>query len=37
MIDDNIVAVSPSITYIVLKARGLLNHWNELKDDNFSS
>ena len=31
MIDDNIVAVSPSTTYRVLKSAGLLNHWNRVK------
>ena len=31
MIDDNIVAVSPSTTYRVLKSMGLLNHWNKVK------
>ena len=31
MLDDNIVAVSPSSTYRVLKAAGLLNHWNKVK------
>jgi putative transposase len=31
MIDDNIVAVSPSTTYRVLKAAGLLNRWNKVK------
>jgi len=31
MIDDNIVAVSPSTTYRVLKTAGLLNKWNKLK------
>ena len=31
MIDDNIVAVSPSTTYRVLKTAGLLNKWNKVK------
>jgi len=31
MLDDNIVAVSPSSTYRILKAAGLLNHWNNVK------
>lgn len=31
MIDDNIVAVSPSTTYRVLKSVGLLNRWNKVK------
>jgi len=31
MIDDNIVAVSPSTTYRVLKTAGLLSKWNKLK------
>lgn len=31
MIDDNVVAVSPSTTYRVLKAAGLLNRWNKVK------
>lgn len=31
MIDDNIVAVSPSTTYRVLKSMGLLNRWNKVK------
>jgi putative transposase len=31
MIDDNIVAVSPSSTYRVLKSAGLLNRWNRVK------
>jgi len=31
MIDDNIVAVSPSTTYRVLKSAGLLNRWNKVK------
>ncbi len=31
MIDDNIVAVSPSTTYRVLKSAGLLNRWNRVK------
>lgn len=31
MLDDNIVAVSPSSTYRILKAAGLLNHWNKVK------
>ncbi|RKY93669.1 MAG: IS3 family transposase [Ignavibacteriae bacterium] len=31
MMDDNIVAVSPSTTYRVLKAAGLLNRWNKVK------
>lgn len=31
MIDDNIVAVSPSTTYRVLKSAGLLNRWNKIK------
>ncbi len=31
MIDDNIVAVSPSTTYRVLKSAGLLNCWNKVK------
>jgi putative transposase len=33
MIDDNIVAVSPSTTYRVLKNAGLLNRWNKIKDN----
>ncbi len=31
MIDENIVAVSPSTTYRVLKRAGLLNRWNKIK------
>jgi len=31
MMDDDIVAVSPSTTYRVLKAAGLLNRWNAVK------
>ncbi len=31
MINDNIVAVSPSTTYRVLKSAGLLNRWNKVK------
>ena len=31
MIDNDIVAVSPSTTYRVLKTAGLLNKWNKLK------
>jgi transposase InsO family protein len=31
MIDDNVVAVSPSTTYRVLKSAGLLNRWNKVK------
>jgi len=31
MMDDDIVAVSPSTTYRVLKMAGLLNKWNEVK------
>lgn len=31
MIDDHIVAVSPSTSYRVLKAAGLLNRWNKVK------
>ena len=31
MIDEDIVAVSPSTTYRVLKTAGLLNKWNKLK------
>lgn len=31
MIDDDIAAVSPSTTYRVLKAAGLLNRWNKVK------
>lgn len=31
MIDANIVAVSPSTTYRVLKSAGLLNRWNRVK------
>jgi putative transposase len=31
MIDDNIVTVSPSTTYRVLKSAGLLNRWNKIK------
>lgn len=31
MIDENIVAVSPSTTYRVLKSAGLLNRWNKIK------
>jgi transposase InsO family protein len=31
MIDDDIAAVSPSTTYRVLKAAGLLNRWNKIK------
>lgn len=31
MIDYNIVAVSPSTTYRVLKSAGLLNRWNKVK------
>lgn len=31
MIDENIVAVSPSTTYRVLKSAGLLNRWNRVK------
>lgn len=31
MMDDNIVAVSPSTTYRILKAAGLLNRWNKVK------
>lgn len=31
MIDDNIVAISPSTTYRVLKTAGLLNKWNTVK------
>jgi len=31
MIDDNIVSVSPSTTYRVLKSAGLLNRWNKTK------
>lgn len=34
MIDDNITAVSPSTTYRVLKAAGLLNRWNKVKKSN---
>lgn len=31
MLDENVVAVSPSSTYRVLKAAGLLNRWNQTK------
>jgi transposase InsO family protein len=31
MLDENVVAVSPSTTYRVLKAKGLLNIWNRTK------
>lgn len=31
MLDDNIVAVSPSVVYRVLKHAGLLNKWNQVK------
>jgi transposase InsO family protein len=31
MIDEDIVAVSPSTTYRVLKSEGLLNRWNKIK------
>lgn len=31
MLDDNVVAVSPSTVYRVLKKHGLLNRWNEKK------
>ena len=31
MLDDNIVAVSPSVVYRVLKQAGLLNKWNQTK------
>jgi len=31
MLDENVVAVSPSSTYRILKAAGLLNHWNKVK------
>ncbi|AFN74244.1 integrase catalytic subunit [Melioribacter roseus P3M-2] len=31
MLDENIVAVSPSTTYRVLKSAGLLNRWNKVK------
>ena len=31
MLDEDIVAVSPSSTYRVLKAAGLLNRWNNVK------
>ncbi len=31
MMDDDIVAVSPSTTYRILKAAGLLNRWNTVK------
>lgn len=31
MLDDNIVAVSPSTTYRVLKSVGLLSRWNKVK------
>jgi len=31
MMDENIVAVSPSTTYRVLKSAGLLNKWNTKK------
>lgn len=31
MIDDDVVAVSPSTTYRVLKTAGLLNKWNKVK------
>ncbi len=31
MIDDNIVAVSPSTTYRILKSAGLLNRWDRVK------
>lgn len=31
MLDENIVAVSPSTTYRVLKRAGLLNKWNNVK------
>jgi len=31
MMDDDIVAVSPSTTYRVLKSAGLLNRWNKVK------
>ena len=30
MLDENVVAVSPSSTYRVLKNAGLLNKWNEI-------
>lgn len=32
MLDENIVAVSPSTTYRVLKGAGLLNRWNTKKN-----
>ena len=31
MLDENIVAVSPSTVYRVLKANGMLNRWNKVK------
>ena len=31
MLDENIVAVSPSTVYRVLKANGMLNRWNKIK------
>ena len=31
MLDEDIVAVSPSSVYRILKAEGLLNQWNTLK------
>lgn len=31
MLDENIVAVSPSTTYRILKSAGLLNRWNKVK------
>lgn len=31
MMDDDIVAVSPSTTYRLLKSHGLLNQWNQVK------
>lgn len=31
MLDENIVAVSPSSVYRILKAEGLLNQWNTIK------
>lgn len=31
MLDENVVAVSPSTVYRVLKANGLLNRWNKVK------
>jgi transposase InsO family protein len=31
MLDENVVAVSPSTTYRVLKSAGLLNRWNQTK------